>query len=419
MGRIGGVDGVALETEKWIHVLRKLGHEVFLIAGQFQKNVIDPEHQFFLPVLSFASAQCKWEQNKAYLNPDSNAGSLVGDIEAAAGKIAKTIVKWIKRKEIDILISENANALPFHVSMGVAIRQVVEELNIPTICHDHDFAWERGDRYISPHAELNELVKRSFPLIHPRAIHAPINLAAEEALKANFYADTLLVPNVMDFHNSYGSKTEYNTTLPKDIGLAEGDLPLFQVTRIIPRKRIDTAIDLISRIDNPKVKLVITGDHRDDTQHYYNTLLERVHELKLSDRVVFGARWIKEENRQGPSGRKIYTLSDAYAHAVACTYFSHYEGFGNAFVEAIVARKPIFVNNYKPVFWPDIGSKGFKVVMIENNQLTDDSIAEMQEIIYNTRMQEEIGEHNFELGRKLFSYEVLADKLTGLIGRVY
>ena len=28
IGRIGGVDGVALETEKWIAVLKKMGHLV-------------------------------------------------------------------------------------------------------------------------------------------------------------------------------------------------------------------------------------------------------------------------------------------------------------------------------------------------------------------------------------------------------
>ena len=30
IGRIGGVDGVALETEKWIMVLERLGHEVYV-----------------------------------------------------------------------------------------------------------------------------------------------------------------------------------------------------------------------------------------------------------------------------------------------------------------------------------------------------------------------------------------------------
>ena len=36
IGRIGGVDGVALETEKWIDVLKSMGHTIYTLSGQFQ-----------------------------------------------------------------------------------------------------------------------------------------------------------------------------------------------------------------------------------------------------------------------------------------------------------------------------------------------------------------------------------------------
>ncbi len=32
IGRIGDVDGVALETEKWAEVLTKMGHEIFILS---------------------------------------------------------------------------------------------------------------------------------------------------------------------------------------------------------------------------------------------------------------------------------------------------------------------------------------------------------------------------------------------------
>jgi hypothetical protein len=41
-----------------------------------------------------------------------------------------------------------------------------------------------------------------------------------------------------------------------------------------------------------------------------------------------------------------YTLEDAYKAADLVTYTSGFEGFGNAFVEAIYHRKPIVVNRY-------------------------------------------------------------------------
>ena len=56
IGRIGGVDGVALETEKWIHVLERMGHRVFILSGRFTGNPVPPERQTLLPILSFFSS---------------------------------------------------------------------------------------------------------------------------------------------------------------------------------------------------------------------------------------------------------------------------------------------------------------------------------------------------------------------------
>jgi hypothetical protein len=76
-----------------------------------------------------------------------------------------------------------------------------------------------------------------------------------------------------------------------------------------------------------------------------------------------------------------------------------------------LSKTPIFVNNYKPVYWPDIGSKGFKTVMIEDNKLTDEAIAEVEEIIVDKKLQNEIVEHNYNLGKLLFSFDTLREKL--------
>jgi glycosyltransferase involved in cell wall biosynthesis len=111
----------------------------------------------------------------------------------------------------------------------------------------------------------------------------------------------------------------------------------------------------------------------------------------------------------------LFSLSDAYARATACTYFSSHEGFGNVIVESILARRPLFVNNYEPVFADDIGSKGIHTVMIEHGNLTDEAVDAMARVIYDPGLAAEITEHNYELGRKYFSYDTLREKLSFLI----
>jgi glycosyltransferase involved in cell wall biosynthesis len=219
----------------------------------------------------------------------------------------------------------------------------------------------------------------------------------------------------MDFNSPFGVPDDYNSDLLDEIGFNHDDIPVFQITRIIERKGIEVAINLIGQLDDPRIKLVITGSAADDQRKgYFKRLIDKIAKQGVSDRVHFAYHRILSQRDHSPEGHKIYSLADAYASSVACTYFSTYEGFGNAFVEAILAKRPVFVNNYKPVFWPDIGSKGFKCVMLEDNQLTDEAIAEVDEILHNPELRKEIAEHNFQLGREHFSYEVLQEKLEEL-----
>jgi hypothetical protein len=49
--------------------------------------------------------------------------------------------------------------------------------------------------------------------------------------------------------------------------------------------------------------------------------------------------------------------------------------------------------------------------MLENNKLTDEAVAEATKILHNKKLQKEIVEHNYNLGKYLFSFDVLREKL--------
>lgn len=405
IGRIGGVDGVALETEKWIDVLKKLGHQVFIMSGEFESWDIDREQDTLFPALSFFSAEAEWEQRKAFFEPDEDPNLLLDHIEKWSNMIEKRLLRWVKEKKIEVVLSENASALPCQLSMGVAIKKLIQRTSLPIVTHDHDFHWERGERYMSVHPEVNQYVDENFPLLLPGVKHAVINTFGVETFKNRFGIDALLVPNVMDFNRAYGIPTPENEFFLKDVGVREGEIALLQVTRIVRRKGIETAISLIDKLDDKKLKLVITGNnHDDENKEYYNELIDQIHDLNLSRQVIFASHKVLDHK----------DLSDVYAHGRACTYFSTYEGFGNAFVECVLAKKPIFVNNYKPVYMQDIGNKGFETVMIEDSHLTDEKVKQMADIIYDPQRCREIGEYNFQVGKKHFSYEVLEQKLNTL-----
>ena len=405
IGRIGGVDGVALETEKWIDILQKLGHDVFIMSGEFESWTMDYERDYLFPALSFFSAEAEWEQRKAFFEPDKDPAPLLEHVEKWSDMIEGVLLQWVNNKKIDVILSENASALPCQLSMGIAIKKLIKNTGLPIVTHDHDFHWERGQRYMSAHPEINQYVDENFPLLLPNVKHAVINTFGVETFKNRFDIDATLVPNVMDFNRVYGVPTPENQFFLKDVGEKKGEIALLQVTRIVRRKGIETAIDLIDKLDDKKLKLVITGNnHDDENKEYYNELIDQIHELNLSRQIIFASHKVLDHK----------DLSDVYAHGRACTYFSTYEGFGNAFVEGVLAKKPIFVNNYKPVYMQYIGNKVFETVMIEDSHLTNEKIQQMSDIIYDPKRCKEIGEFNFELGKKHFSYDVLEEKLNAL-----
>ena len=402
IGRIGGVDGVALETFKWIEVLKKIGHEVFIISGEFENWEMQRPDHYHCPLLSFYSPEAEWEQRKAFFEPNKSVDSLLEHIEKVSNLILLELEKWTLFNQIDCLLSENASALPCHISMGIGIKKFIEKTGIPTVTHDHDFHWERGARYQSTHPEINQLVNDTFPLLIPHVKHAVINSFGVKTFKEKFNVSAVLVPNVMNFNSSYAIPNSKNELFLRKIGIAKGEIPLLQVTRIVRRKGIETAISLIEKLNDKKIKLVISGNHNDDENNtYYNELVDHIHDLNLMNQVIFAAE----------KGINHADLSDFYAHGRACTYFSTYEGFGNAFIEAVLAKKPIFVNNYKPVYEQDIGCHGFETVLLEDSLLTKKAVEDMAKIIYNPHIAQQIGEYNYELGKKHFSYEILEQKL--------
>ena len=432
IGRIGGVDGVALETEKWIDVFERMGHEIFIITGEVEKEVHPNIH--VVEELSFFHPLCMREQADAFFKQKVKEETLQARIEHNSEKIEKEILRWMVKNKIECILSENSSALPYHLSLGVAIERIVRETKIATITHDHDFAWERGSRYKSKYKCVKKIIKECFPLKQKEVVHGVISSFAKGQLKKKFNLESICVPNVMDFEEKFAKKDSFNSTLRKTLGLNEDDILIFQITRIVRRKGIEVAIQMIHDLEDPRMKLIITGSPADDPNgEYFGELVDLVTDLHLEEQVIFAHTHFDNERRVGrhlaedlskeklkkaSTRRKVYSLSDAYAHADACTYFSTYEGFGNAYVEAVLGKVPIFVNNYEPVYWPDIGSLGFKTVQLEKNKLTKKKLEEMREILVNKKKAKEIAEYNFKLGQKHFSYNVLEKKLEELLKKL-
>ena len=112
----------------------------------------------------------------------------------------------------------------------------------------------------------------------------------------------------------------------EEIGLAPDDYFFLQPTRIVPRKGIENSIKLISRLKDPRCKLVISHDAGDEGFGYQHMLEQLAVDEGVDLRII--ADRVSERRQRDAQGRKMYTLWDIYPHADFVTYPSVYEGFG-------------------------------------------------------------------------------------------
>jgi hypothetical protein len=104
------------------------------------------------------------------------------------------------------------------------------------------------------------------------------------------------------------------------------------------------AIELVRRLKDPRVKLIVSHPAGDEGSSYMRLLRERIDDAHIDVRFI--ADRIADVRGRNAEGKKLFTLFDVYPHADLVTYPSLYEGFGNAFLEAIYFRKPVVVNTY-------------------------------------------------------------------------
>ena len=403
--RLAGNDGVSLETTKWAAAVRRLGHEVFYCAGELES---DGPPGTLVPEMHFTTSENMWIRSQAYGNAEPHP-ELLTRIERLRATLKTSIEAFLADYGIDLIVPQNIFAVPLQLPLGLALTDVIAETSIPTVAHHHDFYWER-DVY-EPNC-IQHMLDQAFPPDLPPIRHVVINSLAQRSLENRRGLESVVVPNVFDFATPPPGVDEFNADFRSAIGLTSEDVFILQPVRIIPRKGIELAIELVERLGDPRCKLVLT--HGDDLDHDYLHQLEAQAQRANVDLRFVGDRI--STDRETKDGQKIYVLWDAYVHADFVTYPSLYEGFGNALLEAVYFRKPMLVNRY-PVYAADIGPLGFEFVEIDG-RVTDETVVQVEQVLADLDLRQRMVERNYQLGVQHFSLEVLASLLQDILAHL-
>jgi mannosylglucosylglycerate synthase len=405
--RFAGTDGVTLESSKWADVLSRGGHECFWFAGELDR---DPEKSFHVSEAHFLHEQNKWIDDRIF-GRTGRKNSVTDMIHALRALLKVNLYEFIEVFKIDLLVVENALTIPLHIPLGIALAEVIAETQIPTIAHHHDFYWERIRFSVNA---VGDYLHMAFPPSLPNIHHVVINSAAQEELAHRTGLSSTVIPNVLDFEKPPVLDLKLDIGFRESIGLKPGDMMILQPTRIVQRKGIEHAIDLVKELGNEKFKLVISHEAGDEGLEYAEWLKDYAREHGVDLRLI--ATQVTDPWRKG-STPNLFSLWDVYPYADFITYPSLYEGFGNAFLEAIYFHKPLLVNRYS-IFVRDIEPLGFKLVAMDGF-LTKRAVRLVREILESPEKCEQMVQHNYEIAKRHYSYSVLRKHLGFLLMNIY
>jgi len=418
--RFAGTDGVSLETEKWADVFERVGFDCYYFAGELDRP---PDRSYLVEEAHFQHPDIK-DISRNCFGTGKRQRFVTQKIHEEKEKIKDRLYEFIDKFKIDLLVPENALTIPLNLPLGIAITEVISETAMPAIAHHHDFFWERQ------HFMTNscwEYLNMAFPPHLPSIEHVVINSSADNQLSLRTGISATIIPNVMDFDNpppavgdfqsrglglkrSTPTVDEYASDVRKALGVGDNEILILQPTRVVKRKGIEHAIELVHRL-GLKAKLVISHASGDEGYDYERRVREYSKLMKVD--TYFVSNIINEKRGRTKNGRKIYTLEDVYPHADLITYPSTFEGFGNAFLEAIYFCKPIVVNTYS-IYSMDIKPKGFSVIEIDGF-VTDEAVRKTRKVLTDEEFRNEMVRHNYETAKKYFSFSVLYKKLKNLI----
>jgi glycosyltransferase involved in cell wall biosynthesis len=464
---IGKNDGVSIVIDQSVNAMVKdlgiqLGN-IYFLAAHSSPRFNAQTHDVF------------WHKNEIhktiirnFSQPDD--GSLDILIHENA-RVAKDIIaEFVQRNNIDILIAHNISH-PYNFITAVGLGYYFESLRKQNIIWPKILAWwhdsyfER-EQFENPNPTIQKYLKY-LPGTYVDGI-VFINSTQPELAKRvfkkygmkrldDYFANrTVIIPNTHDINWNwekydcnvnkliYSPQDTYNRSFFKNIGLTamvelagytmNETVILLQHTRIVPRKKIEIAIDLAFELEkrfhvagNKKCIALLISGHSGDEQVTYKEFLREYFLMRKEEYpesavfMIFGEDHILS-HRDIIVDKKYYDFFEIPSVISATggvgTYFSQVEGFGNNLLEMLAAGLPVVINRYS-VYKSDLEPLGFDLPYVENNILNPELIETTFRLATDIAFRNRLVYHNLGILSEKLGHRVISHLLAPLINNIF
>lgn len=384
---------------------------------------------------------------------------------------AKEVIKdFVKRNNIDLLITHNTSH-PYNFITAVGMGYFIEELREKGIIWPKLMVWWHDSYFERPiFKKPNAVIRKYLKYLPGNYVdglvfinHSQIELAKRMYEKQNlpnleefFKHRACVVPNTSDIpwdwetrdwtlpEPVFPKQDNYNDAFFKDTGLLEklndkgltldDACILLQHTRVVPRKRIEVALELAFKLEKKflddnitKSVVVLVSGHSGDEQVSYIDFLENYY-AKLMEQhpnsnvlLIFGEGIILS-HRDIIVDKKYYKFKEIPSIIAAQggigTYFSEIEGFGNNLLEMMCFGLPVVINKYE-VFKQEIEHLGFDLPATENCELTEDLVNSAYALLTDVVKRNYTIHHNLQVLSEKLDHVIIAKKLAPLITNIF
>jgi mannosylglucosylglycerate synthase len=464
---IGKNDGVSIVIDQSVNAMVKdlkigLGN-IFFLAAHSSPRFNAETHEVFWH---------KSELNRTIIRRfNEGADASLDRMIHENALVARDIISdFVRRNSIDILIAHNTSH-PYNFITAVGLGYYLEELQEKNMIWPkvvvwwHDSYLERA-QFASPNPVIRKYLKylpgtRIDGIVfinstQPALAHQVFIHNGVSRIESFFRDRTVIIPNTHDIPWDWKScdwtgkglnfppQDSYNQSFLKDIGLTdavesggytlEETLILLQHTRIVPRKKIEVAIDLAFELEerfmqegHRKCIVLLISGHSGDEQVKYKEFLSAYFQMKkeadpeLPVFLIFGENYILS-HRDIIVDRKYYDFFEIPAVIASLggigTYFSETEGFGNNLLEMIASGLPVVINKYG-IFKTDLEPLGFDLPFIEeallDPQLVETTFKLATQVAFRNRMVS----HNLRILSEKLGHRIISESLAPLINNIF
>lgn len=429
--RTGLTDGVSLEIDKRKALLESMGHSVSLISGTHSGHI-----DLYIPYFEYKNNPTIARINELAFKAEQTQ-QLQQLLDTTAAGIEAALETFWQQEQFEVLFIHNIFCLATCLPGSLAFYHFLQKHpTVKGITIHHDFYWEEARAHLfaftNPYAQ--QVLEECMPPKLPNLTHTVINTIAQRSLREKRGIDSIVLSDTFDFSIPVSTIDETNEHFLKDVGLAPNDLIFLTAVRVRERKAIELAIEVVHACaeqkktlvgkakhngevitETSRVVLLIPGEFTEKEAPYVAKLKELA--ARLDVQILWLQNVIGSEEQKAERSRK-YSLWDCYVFADAVMYTSIWEGWGNQFMEAIIARKPIVVFEY-PVFTSDIKPFGFQVVSLGQNfkynqqnlvqvpqEKIDGAAHEVLEILTDNKKYEQSVTTNYRLGSENFNIHI-------------